>query len=217
MDCEAELIVRTPLREQVYSEILQRVHRGDLPAGARVRDASLATELGVSRTPIREALIRLAREGILEADLGRGFRIKPLDPDELREVGAVLGALEPLALELSGTPPPERLERLAETVRRLEQTRGDAARCIELDDEWHRTLLEGCPNGRLLQIITTLRQIPRRYLHAYLRGAGRVSLSTVHHARIVEALRGGDRAAAGRLLQRQWQRGVEELESWIGK
>jgi DNA-binding GntR family transcriptional regulator len=211
------VITRAPLRDQVYLELLQRIHRGDLPAGSRVRDATIAAQLGVSRTPVREALLRLARDGVLEALAGRGFRVRPLDPEELLEVGTILGVLEPLALELTDDFPPQRLDRLGELVRQLERIRGDISRCIELDDEWHRTLLEGCSNQRLLQLIVTLRQIPRRYLHAYLQEAGRVSLSTVYHARIVDSLRQGDRASAAQLLQRQWKRGVEELQRSVGR
>jgi DNA-binding GntR family transcriptional regulator len=206
------MIHRSPLRDQVYLELLQRIHRGDIPAGARLQDAKLAAEFGVSRTPIREAMLRLARDGVLQTDTGRGFRLRPLDPLELQEVGAILAVLEPVALEQSADFPPARLDRLAEIVRHLERVRSDISRCIDLDDEWHRTLLEGCPNQRLLHLIVTLRQITRRYLHAFLQGAGRVSLSTLYHVKIVESLRQGDRENAARLLQRQWKRGVEELQ-----
>jgi DNA-binding GntR family transcriptional regulator len=206
------MITRTPLRDHVYLELLQRIYRGDIPAGVRIKDSTIASDLGVSRTPVREALLRLARDGVLRGEPGRGFRVRPLDPIELQEVGAILGVLEPLALELSGDFPAPRLDRLRDLVRQLERTRGDAGRCVDLDDDWHRTLLEGCPNQRLLQLIVTLRQIPRRYLHAYLQGAGRVSLATVYHAKIVESLRQGDREGAAQLLRRQWKKGVEELQ-----
>ncbi|MBA3344915.1 MAG: GntR family transcriptional regulator [Gemmatimonadales bacterium] len=209
------LITRAPIRDQVYRHILEQVDRGDLPAGSRVRDTALAVVLGVSRTPVREALLRLAGDGVLDAEAGRGFRVRRLDRAEIGEVGAMLGALEPLALELSSEILPERLARLEAVAERLERTRGDALRCIDLDDEWHRILLEGCPNQRLLRLIATLRQIPRRYLHAYLREAGRVSLSTIHHSRVLQALRRGERATAAELLRRRWQRGVKEMESWI--
>jgi len=63
------MISRVPLRDEVYHRILSQVQRGDLPAGSRVRDAVLAGQLGVSRTPIREALLRLAREGLLDTTL----------------------------------------------------------------------------------------------------------------------------------------------------
>jgi DNA-binding GntR family transcriptional regulator len=209
------MIVRTPLRNEVYRAILDRIYRGDLLPGARVRDTLLASQLGVSRTPVREALLRLAREGVVAADMGRGFTVGRLDPFEMRETGAILSALECLALESGGEIPAERLVRLSEIDGELARTRGDVDRCIDLDEEWHRTLLQGCPNGRLRDIIATLWQVPRRYMRAYLRDAGRVSLSTQHHARIIEALRRNDRATASERFSHHWQRGIEELGAWI--
>jgi len=208
-----QAITRTTLGEQVYLQILQRIQRGSVPAGSKLRDSAIATELGVSRTPVREALLRLSREGLLSADAGRGFRLAPLDPAELLEIGAILAALEPLALDQSPDPSPQRLDRLADIVRRLEQTRGDIAGCIELDDDFHRVLLEDCPNRRLLGLVGTLRRSLRRYLHHYLEQGGRVSLSSLQHSRIAEALRKGDRPAARQLLERKWRRGIDEIEN----
>jgi DNA-binding GntR family transcriptional regulator len=207
------MLSRAPLRDQVYLELLQRVQRGTIAPGSRIRDTDIARQLGVSRTPVREALIRLAREGALHAEVGRGFRVRSLATDELREVGAILAVLEPLALDLVPEFSAERLTGLAAVARRLEQTRGDIDACIELDDEWHRLLLSDCPNRRLLALIETLRQTPRRYLRHYLQQAGRLSLSTQHHARIADALRRGDRAAARALLERRWTKGLEEIAS----
>ena len=211
------MITRTPLRDQVYDAVLTRIYRGDLPPARRVRDTDLAAQLGVSRTPVREALLRLAREGVLEADMGRGFSVRPLDATEMRETGAMLSALEGLALQLSPELPPERLTRLSEIDRELAATRGDVDRCIDLDEEWHRTLLEACPNTRLRAMISSLWQVPRRYMRAYLGDAGRVSLSTQHHARILEALRRNDRETAMARFTHHWQRGIEELEAWIDR
>jgi DNA-binding GntR family transcriptional regulator len=175
----------------------------------------MASQLGVSRTPVREALLRLAREGVLDADMGRGFSVPALDPAEMRETGAILSELEGLALELSGEIPIDRLAQLSEIDRELTGTRGNPDRCIELDEQWHRTLLQGCPNRRLRALISTLWQVPRRYMRAYLRDAGRVSLSTQHHARIIEALRRNDRDTANRRFRHHWERGIEELGAWI--
>ena len=209
------MITRTPLRDHVYREILDLIYRGDLVPGLRLRDATLASQLHVSRTPVREALLRLAREGVVDADMGRGFTVCRLDPAEMRETGAILATLECLALQTCGDFSADRLVRLSEIDQELSQTRGDVDRCIRLDEEWHRTLLEGCPNRRLLDMISTLWQVPRRYMRAYLRDAGRVSLSTQHHARIVEALRRNDRETAGQRFTHHWQRGIEELGAWI--
>lgn len=208
------MISRVPLRDEVYRQILTRIQRGDLPAGLRLRDAEFAAQLGVSRTPIREALLRLVREGVVESSPGRGFRIRPLDPVELRETGVILGVLESLALRLSPSPSAERLARLRDIDRRLERIRGDASRCLDLEDEWHQVLLQGCPNRRVLELIESMRQISRRYLGAYMRDAGRLSLSTLPHSKIVDAFRkdGNDSAAA--VFEQQWRRGLAELQAW---
>ena len=205
-------IVRSPLGDQVYHQLVERIDRGELPTGSRLRDTAIAVQLGVSRTPVREAFARLAREGLLQAEPGRGYRLTPLDPAEVREVGSILAALEPLALDQCPDPDPAQLTRLGEVVRRLEQTRGDIAACVELDDEFHRVLLAGCPNLRLVHLTGALRRSLRRYLHRYLQRGGRVSLSTLQHTRIAEALRKGDRAAARQLLERKWRRGIDEIE-----
>ena len=212
-----ETIARAPLADEVYRQVLQRIHRGDLAPGARVRDTDLAVQLGVSRTPVREALLRLSRDGALENTVGRGFRVRPLDPVEFRETGAILGGLESLALRLAPEPTADRLDRLQALDRTLEQTRGDAARCLDLEDEWHRVLLEECPNRRLLDLIGSLRQVTRRYLAAYMRGAGRLSLSTLPHARIIQAFRDGGRDSAATAFDQQWHRALTELESWVAK
>jgi DNA-binding GntR family transcriptional regulator len=206
------MIQRTPLRDEVYRQILDRVQRGEVVPGTRIRDTALSSDLGVSRTPVREALLRLTRDGVLDADIGRGFRVPPLDPQEISDAGQILGSLESLALEVSPEPTPEQLGRLVELDRKLEHTRGDAIACADLEDEWHRVLLEQCPNRHLLEIIATVRQISRRYLLAYLRASSRIALSTLPHQKIVEALTRRDRASAARLLTEHWRRGVEELQ-----
>lgn len=209
------MITRTPLRDYVYQEILNRIHGGSLGPGTRVRDATLASQLGVSRTPVREALLRLAREGVLHADIGRGFSVCRMDATELRESGAVLSALEVLALKTSPEIPADRLARLGEIDREMARIRSEVDRIVALEEEWHRALLMDCPNRRLLDFISTLWQAPRRYMRAYLREAGRVSLSTQHHTRIIEALRRNDRQAAADRLGYHWERGIEELGLWM--
>jgi DNA-binding GntR family transcriptional regulator len=135
----------------------------------------------------------------------------------MQETGVILARLEGLALELSGDIPAERLAELSEIDRLLAAVRGNPERCIDLDEQWHRTLLQACPNERLLSMIQSLWQVPRRYMRAYLRHAGHLSLSTQHHARIIEALRRSDRETAAARFSHHWQRGIEELSAWIGR
>ena len=209
------MITRKPLRDQAYQQILALVHRGDLPPGTRVKDTTLATQLGVSRTPVREALLQLAQEGVLAADMGRGFSVGRLDLLEMRETGVVLAELEILALRTSSDIPDHRLARMADLDRQLSLTRSDIDRIVSLEEEWHHELLAECPNRRLRQMIAGLWQVPRRYMRAYLRDARRVSLSTQHHARIIEALRRRDRETAEVRFRLHWDRGIEELSKWL--
>jgi DNA-binding GntR family transcriptional regulator len=211
------MIQRSPLRDEVYRQILDGVHRGDPAPGSRLRDTAVAARLGVSRTPVREALIRLAREGVLDSDMGRGFRVPPLQAQEIGDTGQILGALESLAIELTTDFSDEQFDQLSEIDERLEHTRGDATRCVDLEDEWHRALLQRCPNRRLLDLITSLRQISRRYLAAYLRDSQPMALSTLPHQKILAVLRQHDRQAVLRIFAQQWRRGIEELQAWIGR
>jgi DNA-binding GntR family transcriptional regulator len=133
----------------------------------------------------------------------------------MRETGAILSTLESLALDSCSGISDEQIAKLTEIDRQLAATRADPDRCVALDEQWHRTLLESCPNRRLRDIISTLWQVPRRYMRAYLRDAGRVSLSTQHHARIIEALRRKDRVAAAERFSFHWKRGIEELGTWL--
>jgi DNA-binding GntR family transcriptional regulator len=209
------VITRKPLRDQAYQQILALVHRGDLAPGTRVKDTTLASQLGVSRTPVREALLQLAQEGVLAADMGRGFSVGRLELLEMRETGVVLTELEILALRTSPGVAAGRLTRLSEVDRELSLLRSDVDRIVSLEEEWHRELLAECPNHRLKQMIANLWQVPRRYMRAYLRDARRVSLSTQHHTRIIEALRRGDRETAEVRLRHHWERGMEELSRWM--
>ena len=79
------IVARHPLGDQVYLQLLQRIESGSLATGSKLRDAAIANELGVSRTPVREALVRLAREGVLSAEPGRGFRLTSMSSAELRD------------------------------------------------------------------------------------------------------------------------------------
>jgi len=196
--------------------ILQLLERGELD-GARLRDTALAARLGVSRTPVREALLDLVRTGALASDHGRGFRVAPLDPIEIRELGQILGALEGLALRASVPIAPPRLQDLERAIAAIDAARGDAQRVLDLNEAWHVALLEDCPNGRLRERLADLRGATRRYVLGFLRGAGRLGLATGGHRRVRAALRAGDQPAAARALEEQLLSGTDELAGWLAR
>lgn len=91
----------TTLKERVYDYIVNSIHKGDLKAGEKINENIICDELNVSRTPVREALIVLSSEGVLEAVPRKGFVIKPLTEKEAEELYAVIGALDGLAAKLA--------------------------------------------------------------------------------------------------------------------
>ena len=208
-------ITRVPLRDQVHHAIVRRILREELPPGARISDSALAGELGVSRTPVREALLRLEREGFLDVDVGRGFFVKALSAREVGEVYPILWTLEVLALRLS--PPLSRktfaeLERINAEMSRVAE---DPEKRIDLDMQWHRTLVEGCGNDQLLSMISTLKGVIRRYEYAYMQDARLVPVSTGTHEQIARALESGDLATATPLLESNWRFTMESLLEWM--
>ena len=141
------MISRVPLRDEVYRTILERSpprrppRRLSRPGYRPRRPARRQPDAG-PRSPAPPR-----RDGVLDTTVGRGFRVRPLDPVEFREVGAILGGLESLALRLSPAPRPSASTGSAPWTGRLEQTRGDVSRCLDLEDEWHRRPARGVPQS----------------------------------------------------------------------
>lgn len=209
-------IPRAPLRDEVHRVLVERLLRHRYGARERLSDSVLAAELGVSRTPVREALLRLEREGWVEADLGRGFFVKPLSADEVREVYPVLWTLEALALRLSPAADGERLRELA-ALNAAFEAETEPARRIDLDMRWHSALAGGCGNPALLGMIGGLKAVIRRYEHAYMGQAALVPVSARTHEEIAGALAAGDREGAVRLLEENWRFGMEALLRWLAR
>ena len=151
-------IERKNLRSQVREELLARMRSGAVQPGEGINEVQLAGELGVSRTPLREALIALESEGQITSENGKGFRFVPLSASEFEDLAPVMAALEGLALELS---PIERLReiggRLSELAAEFDQEVVEHALVVTKDDEWHGIMLSACPNLRLLDVIASVR------------------------------------------------------------
>lgn len=209
-------IERRPLREQIREELLRRLDRGDFSAGTDINEVALAGELGVSRTPLREALITLAGEGVLESNQGRGFRFAPVSRKEFRELCEIVAALEALALETSD---PDHLRRIAPELLRLARDFPDqVAEQQEIerhDDEWHDLLLSGCQNERLLDLITSVKAGMRRYAHLIVGDDAPLEREAAEHRRIASLLDEGDLRGAREALRDNWVNGMERMMARI--
>lgn len=197
---ETEDTVHARIRRIVLDDILSGAAR----PGARVGVSGLADRTGISRTPVREALLQLQREGFLTLKENRGFFVPELTESEARELYPILHALEDLALARAGRPSRARLERLEALNNRLAAS-ADPREAIALNLTWHRILTAGCANRELTRLLDRYRMRIYRYERAYYEpGEARIAYSVELHREILEALRAGDVRKARVVLERHW-------------
>lgn len=208
-------LVRTSLRQQAASALRSRLLRGELSPGQRVNETAIAQELGVSQTPVREALLLLERERFVDSVPGRGFTVRPLDPVEVREIYPVLGQLEAYALRSIDVPDGATLEELGRINADMSASLDSAERLHELDLAWHARLLDSVENGCLMEIVETLRANVTRYEHAFFRSEGRAVDSAHGHSDILSSLHAGDVEGAALALERNWTDGMAPLLAWL--
>jgi DNA-binding GntR family transcriptional regulator len=187
--------VRNPanLSQHVYEAVTAGIATGDVRPGARVVVEHLAEQLGVSQTPVREALGRLITEGlILECGSGR-FQVVPLTPAYVADTYLVRGALEGLAAELAAPRFAEaRLVELAAALDDVDAAlrQGSTDAYARFDDALHRSVYEAADNSVLLRELKPL-QIHVDLIRYYSRhhAGEHISLSHIEHGTIMDALR----------------------------
>jgi len=207
---------RAPLRADLRLKVLERILNGKLSPGSRVNESRLAKELNVSRTPLREALFQLEREGFLRSDRDRGFSVEPMSGREIRELYPILWTLECLALRLCGPRATLAVPSLTRLNNELRTTR-NPKRALVLDNTWHETLLASCPNRRLQDYIQGLRLGIRRYEFVYMREVPLINVSVHQHQEIIKAVKDGDTGLALEKLEENWRFSMEELLVRVGE
>lgn len=215
MQNTATAIERRPLRSEVRRALIDRLLDGSLPAGERINESTLAEEFGVSRTPLREALLGLDRDGFLFTAAGKGFVVRALTIDEVRELYPIIGGLEGLALRLTGPRAARAVVGLRSINRDLKKARSKPDELLRLDAVWHGALLALCPNKRLVSMIARLKEQALRYEYAYMRSAGQIAMSVDEHTEMARLLQSGEVVRVARLLENHWIEGVRHLERWM--
>jgi DNA-binding GntR family transcriptional regulator len=209
-----QLIQRSNISEEVAQQIRDMISNGTLPADSRINEVHLSQELGVSRTPLREALATLVSEGALENRPRKGNFVRPLTREEFESIYAIRPILDVEALKLSGIPEPEDLDRLEELNEKLRAAKSARTR-IARDDDWHLLLVQKCGNQVLLDLIRQFIFRTRRYEIAYLRNSNNASTAYDEHLVIIRALRKGDLSAACRELKQNLTSGVRPIVDWL--
>ena len=209
------MIHREPLRVQIRNVIRNWIVEGRLSPTDRLTEPALADRLGVSRTPLREALLDLERDGFVLAEPGKGFRVMPLSIEMIHEAYPILGALERLALRTCGSMAAEGCLELRRINDKIAASKSHPDRQFKLDRQWHELLLQSCSNKRLLKMINDLTEMIRRFDRALVRGVADLSSSCRQHAEILHALEAGDIPVAADLLEQHWVGCIEPVERWL--
>ena len=207
-------INRSLARDEAYERIRDWIIDGTLRPDEILRDQQIAQSMGVSRTPVREALRRLEDEGFVETALNRWTRVAPLDLRKAIEIYGVLEALETFALESARLTPAD-LESMAaanEVMRRsIERKR--AASALQADESFHGVWMARARNSELWVLVAQLKIKLRRVELAYWDRAAQTEQSIREHAAIVKALRKNQRRAAIAALKQNWEGSMRRLRT----
>lgn len=211
-----ERIDRALAREQIYATIRDWIVRGILEPGEKMLDVELALRLGVSRTPVREALQRLQDEGLVQIARNRWTRVSPLRLDDARTFYPIVWALERLAAELCGpvlVPEDYRTmravnDRLTRALRARDPVAASAA-----DNEFHGVLISRTKNPELIRLLEELKLKLRRIEIAYFRGSVVAGRSVTEHRAIVTALERKDVRGAAEAVEVNWRSALARLMS----
>jgi len=180
-----------PLRDVVFKTLRQAILRGELEPGERLMEIQLAERLGVSRTPIREAIRKLELEGLVLMIPRKGAEVAKISESNLRDVLEVRRSLEELAIDLAcQRMTEEELEELKVTQQKfaLAIRNGDAMQIAETDERYHEIIYDSTKNARLVQILNNLREQMYRYRLEYIKDEDKRQVLLVEHERILKAI-----------------------------
>ncbi len=202
---------KTSARALLVDRVRTLIVEQSLAPGVRINESKLSAELGVSRTPLREALSSLEGESLVQSEHDRGFFVPPLSIQEIAELYPIGRALDLLALRESRHYSDATIGELDRLNRAFLKARRDPEAAQRIDTEFHRLLIGGCPNQRLLRTLAPIKVAMERYERLYMSDASDVTRSAAHHARIIEALKACDIEAAANALSDNWTYGFERL------
>ncbi|MEE0809783.1 GntR family transcriptional regulator [Blautia sp.] len=199
MNLEMEMDEYLPLRDVVFNTLRRAILKGELKPGERLMEIALADKLGVSRTPIREAIRKLELEGLVVMAPRKGAKVASITERDLNDVLEVRKGMEVLAISLACKritgEELEKLETIEQSFQKLIES-GNLTELAEMDVKFHDTIYQATNNQRLVQLLNNLREQMYRYRMEYLKDiAVRRTLAEEHKA-ICRALRERDEQQA---------------------
>ncbi|AYF98012.1 GntR family transcriptional regulator [Protaetiibacter intestinalis] len=196
---------RSLLRDDVFRRLRDAIVDGTFEPGEQLKDGELADWLGVSRTPIREALLRLGASGLVQAIPGRSTTVTTIDPRAVRDARDVIAAMHALAVrQVAGRLGDDELARMRAANRRFAEAvaSGRVADALDADEELHRIPVAAAGNQALESVLDHFDPLVRRAEGQRFRHDGGASVQV--HDRLIEALAAGDAEQAASVAFEIW-------------
>ncbi|WP_070000035.1 GntR family transcriptional regulator [Cellulosilyticum sp. I15G10I2] len=197
-----------PLRDIVFQTLRKAILTGELEPGERLMEIQLGEKLGVSRTPIREAIRKLELEGLVIMVPRKGAQVAQFTEKDIQDVLEVRAALEALAAKIACKRMDDRAFlklQLAITEYDYAAREKDIETMIEKDVEFHETIFNASQNDKLIQLFNNLREQVHRYRIAYLKNTGESELVHAEHLQLLEALQRRDEVLAEEIAAKHIQ------------
>ena len=202
-DFEVNMNEFLPLRDVVFNTLRQAILRGELKPGERLMEIQLANKLGVSRTPIREAIRKLENEGLVLMTPRKGAEVAEITEKSMLDVLEIRKALEELTTGLAcDRITPEQIERLKEAETYFEEMLDgrDITLIAEADVKFHDIIFEATDNKRLINLLNNLREQMYRFRIEYLKGLEYYPKLKEEHNMLIRAIENGDKETAKQVI-----------------
>jgi len=203
-----------PLREAVCEALRDAIRKGILEPGERLMEVQVAEELGISRTPVREAIRKLEQEGYVIMMPRRGTYVSDVSESDIKEIFEIRSALEALATGLAARRiEQEELETLQSMLFEIEGyiKQNDIEKIVEADIKFHGLLYQVSRNERLVNIISNLKEQLARFRTLSMSYPGRLYETLEEHSEMVEAIANGDVSAARDAAEHHMERAEKTL------
>jgi DNA-binding GntR family transcriptional regulator len=203
---------RKSLREEVYESLKKSILHGKLKGGQRLIEETLADQIGISRTPVREAFHKLERDDLVTKLPKGGFAVREFTKEDVDEIFGIRSALESYAAYLATLHiTPDKLSQLEKKVKESEAAveKGDDDRVVELNTEFHDFIYKSCKSRKLIEMINNYRDYFYRYRSLLLHTEKGTNYSIDDHRRMLDAMKKRNPRLVERLVRNHLARGKD--------
>lgn len=194
-----------PLRDVVFQTLRRAIITGEFAPGERLMEIALANQLGVSRTPVREAIRKLELEGLVVMIPRKGAQVAKITEDNLRDVIEVRSALEEFAASLAcqriNKEEKQELTKLHNQFETAVENEAGILEIIEKDEQFHEAIVRATKNKRLITILSSLREQFYRYRMEYVKDTNNRSQLVKEHEAMMNAIFHGNAEEATRIMK----------------